>query len=259
MHLWAPDVYEGSPTPVTGFFSVGPKGAAFAALLRVFVCGLGVAPFVDRWTLLWAVAAAASMFVGNLAALVQTNVKRMMAYSSISQAGYILVGVAAAGLETGPGVASVLFYTLAYALTNLGIFAILTHLDQEGVGLEVDDLRGLVHRHPVYAWAMLLFLVSLIGIPPTVGFMGKLFLFKAAAHAGYLWLALIMAINSVISVGYYYRLVRAMFLEDAEKPVLRPSVGIATTMWLSLAGVVMITIFANPVLEWTAEAALMLR
>lgn len=254
MHLWAPDVYEGSPTPVTGFFSVAPKGAAFAAILRVFVGGLGVAPFAERWTIIWAVAAAASMFVGNLTALQQTNIKRMMAYSSIAQAGYVLVGVASSGLQSGPAVSAVLFYVMAYALTNLGIFAILTHMDQEGGWLSIDDFKGLGNRHPVYAWSLLLFFVSLIGIPPTVGFMGKLFLFQAAAQADYLWLALVMAVNSAISVGYYYKVVKVMFLEQSDKPALPRSGAIMTTVVVSVVGVILVTILANPVINWTTNA-----
>ncbi|MFZ5826917.1 MAG: NADH-quinone oxidoreductase subunit N [Bacillota bacterium] len=256
MHLWAPDVYEGSPTPVTGFFSAGPKVAGFAALLRIFVGGLGVAPFVERWTLIWAVLAAASMFVGNITALKQTNIKRMMAYSSIAQAGYILVGVTAAGgLQSSAGVSSVLFYVMAYAITNLGIFAILTHLDQEGGWVTIEDFKGLANRNPVYAWSLLLFFVSLIGIPPTVGFMGKLFLFQAAAGTGYLWLALVMAVNSAISVGYYYGVVKAMFLEESDKPALKGSFGIMTTVVITAAAVVLVTVLANPFINWTSQAA----
>ncbi|MFZ5815000.1 MAG: NADH-quinone oxidoreductase subunit N [Bacillota bacterium] len=255
LHLWAPDAYEGAPTPVTGFFSVGPKGAAFAALLRVFVGGLGVAPFMERWTLIWAVLAATSMFIGNLTALQQTNIKRMMAYSSIAQAGYILVGVAASGLQSSAAVSAVLFYVLAYAITNLGIFAILTHLDQEGGWVSIEDFKGLANRNPIYAWALLLFFVSLIGIPPTVGFMGKLFLFSAAAKSGYLWLALVMAVNSVISVGYYYGVVKAMFLEQSDKPALKGSFGISATVIISIVGVVLVTILANPFVNWATNAA----
>ncbi|MBY6275898.1 NADH-quinone oxidoreductase subunit N [Symbiobacterium thermophilum] len=258
VHQWAPDVYEGAPTPVTAFFSAGPKGAAMAAILRVFVGGLGVAPFTDKWALIWALAAAASMTVGNLVALQQSNIKRMMAYSSIAQAGYILVGVAASGLQSVEGISSVLFYVMAYAVTNLGIFAVLTHMDQEGGWVEVDNYAGLAKRNPLYAWALLLFFVSLIGIPPTVGFLGKFFLFRAAAASGYLWLAVLMAVNSVISVGYYYRVVKVMFLDQSDYPALTPSTGISATVLLSLLGVVALTIFANPFVQWTAQSAALL-
>lgn len=260
MHLWAPDTYEGSPTPVTGFFSVGPKAAAFGAILRIFVVGLGAAEFASRWTVMWAVLAAVSMLIGNLTALMQTNVKRMMAYSSIAQAGYILVGVVAAGShETGAGTAAVLYYVLAYALTNLGIFAVLTHMDQEGGWVEVKDFNGLAQRNPVYAWALLLFFVSLIGIPPTVGFMGKFFLFNAAVETGYLWLALLMAVNSVISVGYYYGMVRAMFLEPAEKPALQASGSTMATVVVSFIGVILVAILASPFIGYTESAAALFR
>lgn len=260
MHLWAPDTYEGSPTPVTGFFSVAPKGAAFAAILRVFVIGLGVSEFVSRWTIMWAVLAVASMFIGNLTAIMQTNVKRMMAYSSIAQAGYILVGVVAAGnLESGAGTAAVLYYIMAYALTNLGIFAVLTHMDQEGGWVTVKDFAGLSQRNPVYAWSLLLFFISLIGIPPTVGFMGKFFLFNAAVGSGYLWLALVMAVNSVISVGYYYGIVKAMFLESADKPALRVNTGVMAAVVISFVGVVLTAVLASPFVGYTESAAALFR
>lgn len=260
MHLWAPDVYEGAPTPVTGFFSVGPKGAAFGAILRVFLVGLGTAQFADRWTLMLAILAAASMFTGNITALVQSNVKRMMAYSSIAQAGYILVGVVAAGsMAGGAGSAAVLFYIMAYAVTNVGIFAILTHMDQEGGWVKVSDFKGLAQRNPLYAWALLFFFVSLIGIPPTVGFMGKFFLFRAAVGSGYLWLAIVMAVNSVISVGYYYGVVKAMFLEPTDQKPLAPSYGAMATVVISFAAVLLITVLANPVVKLTEAAAALIR
>lgn len=261
MHLWAPDAYEGAPTPVTGFFSVGPKGAAFAAILRIFLVGLGVAPLSGKWSIIWAVLATASMFVGNITALLQTNIKRMMAYSSIAQAGYILVGVVAAGgsLGSGKGVGSVLFYVMGYALTNLGIFAILTHMDQEGKWVSVEDFRGLVHRNPFYAITLLICFVSLIGIPPFVGFMGKFFLFNAAVESGYLWLALVMAVNSVISVGYYYGVVKAMFLEESDKQALTTSPGVMATVVISAVGVFVAGIFAGPVIDYVEAAARLLR
>lgn len=260
MHLWAPDAYEGAPTPVTGFFSVGPKGAAFGAILRIFMVGLGVAEFAERWSLIWAILAAASMFVGNLTALMQANVKRMMAYSSIAQAGYILVGVVAAGsLQSGVGTPAVLYYVMAYAITNLGIFAILTHMDQDGGSTSVSDFNGLFQRNPIYAVAMLIFFVSLIGIPPTVGFMGKFFLFQAALKTEYVWLAAIMAINSAISVGYYYGVVKAMFLEKTDKAPLAANSGALFTVVASFVGVILVAILANPFLSFTESAAALIR
>lgn len=259
MHLWAPDVYEGAPTPVTAFFSVGPKAAAFGGITRVFLVGLGAAPFAERWTVIWAVAAAASMVIGNITAIAQTNIKRMMAYSSIAQAGYILVGVTASGLNSGPGVTAVLFYVMAYAMTNLGIFAVLTHMDQEGGWVEINDMKGLFYRKPLYAVAMLFFFISLIGIPPTVGFLGKALLIVAAANSGYVWLAVLMVVTSVFSVGYYYRVVRVMFLEKTDRGPLTPSLPIAATVVISLAAVVLVTVFANPVVQWTTQAAALLR
>ncbi|MDB4897684.1 MAG: nuoN2 [Firmicutes bacterium] len=261
MHLWAPDAYEGAPTPVTGFFSVGPKGAAFGAILRVFVVGMGVAPFAQRWSLVWAVLATASMFLGNLTALMQSNVKRMMAYSSIAQAGYVLVGVVAAGSlhPAGAGTSAVLYYIMAYALTNLGIFAILTHLDQEGGWLTVSDFNGLSQRNPAYAWALMIFFISLIGIPPTVGFMGKFFLFRSAVDAGYVWLAVVMAINSVISVGYYYGVVKAMFLEKSDRAPLPVSGPIIGTVVISFIGVIVMgTVLASQATGITQAAAALL-
>lgn len=259
MHLWAPDVYEGAPTPVTGFFSVAPKGAAFGAILRIFLVGLSVSGLTAKWTLVWAVLATASMFVGNLTALMQSNVKRMMAYSSIAQAGYILVGVVAAGGVTDKGVSAVLYYVLGYVLTNLGIFAVLTHLDQEGGWVNVADFNGLAQRNPLYAWALLISFISLIGIPPTAGFMGKFFLFRAAVGGGYLWLAIIMAINSVISVGYYYGVVKAMFLEKSDKEALPVSGGVMSTVVISLVGVILVGLLASPFIGYAQNAAAMIR
>lgn len=254
MHLWAPDAYEGAPTPVTGFFSVGPKAAALGAILRIFLVGMSASQLSQKWMLVWAVLATASMFVGNLTALSQKNIKRMMAYSSIAQAGYILVGVAAAGL-TNTGSAAVLYYVLGYIFTNLGIFAVLTHMDQEGGWVTISDFNGLAQRNPVYAWSLVLFFVSLIGIPPTVGFMGKFYLFNAAVGSHYTWLAILMAINSVISVGYYYGVVKAMFLEKSEKESLKSNGGVMTAVVVSFVGVLVLGIMAQPFLTYANTAA----
>jgi NADH-quinone oxidoreductase subunit N len=256
VHFWAPDVYEGAPTPVTGFFSVAPKGAAFAALIRIFVIGFGASALAERWSLIWAVLAAASMFVGNLTALMQQNLKRMMAYSSIAQAGYILVGVVASGgLKSGDGIAAVLFYVLSYALTNLGIFAVLTYLEQSEGVQTISDLKGLASRNPLFGWFLLLCFVSLIGIPPTAGFFGKLWLFMAAVKANYLWLALCVAVNSAISVGYYYNVVRAMFIEKSEKEAVKAPTPTALAMLVSAIGIVVVGLLSQPFISYATQAA----
>lgn len=251
-HFWAPDAYEGAPTPVTMFFTVGPKAAAMAALLRVVFMGLPALEPQLMTIAAWA--ALVTMTVGNLTALWQRNIKRMMAYSSIAHVGYMLVGLAA-----GPdGVQGILYYTLAYAVTNLGIFAVITLLDLEGKGAAVDDYLGLVHRSPLLAWTMLIGFVSLIGIPPTAGFVGKLLLFSAAVDNGLAWLAVAMAINSAVSVGYYYGIVRNMFLGKPQTDEALPrSTGLRTTVTVGLIGTLVLGIIVNPVMQWTELAALL--
>lgn len=223
MHMWAPDVYEGAPTPITAFFSVGPKGAAFAALLRVLFVGL--LGFRPGWTTAFAFLAAASMVVGNLAALPQKNLKRMMAYSAIAHAGYVLVGFAAG---TGAGTQAVAYYLLAYVFANLGVFAVIWAVSARGE--ELNDYAGLGRRQPVLAWSMVVHFLSLIGIPPLAGFFGKLYLLSAALERGQVWLALVMVVNSAVSVGYYYGVVRQMFLvmEEGEDKEPHSRVGAET-------------------------------
>src|SRR5580704_6023492 len=225
-HMWAPDVYEGAPTPVTAFLSVGSKAAAFAMLLRIFQEGL---PSMSAdWRLLFEVLAIVSMTVGNLAALTQTNIKRMLAYSSIAHAGYLLIGVVAG---TSRGVTAMLIYLTTYAFMQLGSFAVIVMLRRRDViGDELKDFSGLSFRHPFAAFAMLVFMLSLAGIPPTAGFMGKLWLFGAAIDAGYVWLAVIAVLNSAISLYYYIRIVVFMYVKPqgaGSEVKTTPSLGIA--------------------------------
>lgn len=245
-HFWAPDAYQGAPTPVTAFFSVGPKGAVFAAILRTFIIGL---PAIEpRWAGTFAWIALASMLVGNLTALWQTDIKRMMAYSSIAQAGYLLIGLAVGG----PAVSAVMFYLLAYAVTNLGVFAVIIALDAEGAGTEIKDYAGLSQRAPLLAYALVLFFISLIGIPPTAGFFGKFLLFAAAVEHNLLWLALAMAVNSAVSVGYYYAVVRNMFLvpsPESSRP-FRTEPGLRLAVLIGLAGTLIIGVYAGPFIDW---------
>ena len=211
-HVWTPDVYEGAPTPITAFMSVGPKAAAFAMFLRVFLVGLE--PLTGEWRYLVGGAAALTMVWGNVAALTQDNVKRMLAYSSIAHAGYALLGLMAGGAA---GAQSVLFYMLVYTVTNLGAFGFVVLLESRGfAGETVTDYAGLARKHPLAAFGMLLFLLSLGGIPPTAGFMGKLYLFAAAVNAGYVWLVVVGVVMSAVSLYYYLRIVLQMYLRDGE-------------------------------------------
>ena len=228
-HMWAPDVYEGAPTPVTAFLSVGSKAASFAMLLRLFLEGM---PSLSAdWRILFEVLAIVTMTVGNLAALTQSNLKRMLAYSSIAHAGYLLIGIVAAGAGYTRGVTATLVYLFIYGFMQLGAFGIVILMRHQGViGDELKDLTGLSHRRPVAAFAMLLFMLSLGGIPPTAGFMGKFWLFSSAIEAGFVWLAVIGVLNSAISLYYYIRVIVFMYLKkDAtgDAPVFSPSLALA--------------------------------
>jgi NADH-quinone oxidoreductase subunit N len=237
-HMWTPDVYQGAPTSVTAFMSVGAKAAGFAALGRVVLYAFG--DLQGDWVWLLAILAALTMTVGNLAALRQTNLKRMLAYSSIAHAGYILVGVAAGDVL---GINAVLFYLLGYAFMNVGAFAVIIASGRfEGAkegGESLDDLAGLSARSPGLAAAMTLFMLSLAGIPPLVGFLGKLYVFTAAVQADLTWLAVIGVVNSVVSAYYYLRVVVSMYMREtavagaAKRPVcpaLQVSVGLASVV-----------------------------
>ena len=211
-HAWTPDVYEGAPTPITGFMSVGAKAAGFAALLRVFSYSLGA--IQSEWVTIVAILAALTMIVGNIVAVSQTNLKRMLAYSSIAHAGYILMGVAS-GNQTG--VAGALFYLIAYTFTNVGAFAVLTAMaKQSGEDQTFPTYRGLYRRRPALAVMMLIFMLSLTGIPLTGGFIGKYYLFSAAVEAKLYWLAIIGVLTSVVSAYFYLRVIVEMFMREAE-------------------------------------------
>ncbi|HJZ76385.1 MAG TPA: NADH-quinone oxidoreductase subunit N [Vicinamibacterales bacterium] len=225
-HMWAPDVYEGAPTPITAFLSVGSKAASFAMLIRIFVEGL---PSMSAdWRLLFWVLSIVTMTVGNVAAVTQTNVKRMLAYSSIAHAGYVLMGIVAG---TPRGITATLVYLMVYSFMQLGAFAVVVLLRRSDVaGDELKDFSGLHFRNPFAAFAMLLFMLSLGGIPPTAGFMGKFWLFSAAIDAQYYGLALIGVLNSAISLYYYIRIVVFMYLkQDAtgSEPSTSPAIGLA--------------------------------
>jgi NADH-quinone oxidoreductase subunit N len=219
--VWTPDVYEGAPTPVTALFSAGPKAAAFALLLRIFATVPAATHF---WFWAFWLLAILTMFAGNLGALVQTNLKRLLAYSSIAHAGYILVAFAAVttmadsgGAGARPAYAAVLFYLLSYAVVKIGAFTVVSHLGGAGEKhLSLDDYAGLSQRHPVAAAALSLYLLSLLGLPVTAGFFGKFYIFKAAINSNLIWLAVLMAINSVIGSYYYLRVIVVMYMRDSK-------------------------------------------
>ena len=217
-HVWTPDVYEGAPTAVTAFMAVGVKAAAFAAFARVFVLAFG--RVAASWTgLLW-VLAALTMTVGNVTAVRQRNVKRMLAYSSIAHAGYALVGLVAGGKEGG---AALLFYLAVYSFMTLGAFAVVIALGRSGEpGEDLADWAGAGFRHPILGLSMAVFMLSLAGVPPTAGFAGKFYLFSAAVDAGYVGLAVIGVLNSLVSVYYYLGVLVAMYMVEGERALVPP-------------------------------------
>jgi NADH-quinone oxidoreductase subunit N len=209
-HVWTPDVYQGAPAPVTAFLSVGPKAAAFAILLRLFLGAFPSAGSVGFW-LIW-ISAVLTVCVGNLAALWQTNVKRLLAYSAIAHAGYILVGIAA-GPKEGP--VPVLFYLAVYALMNVAAFILLAHLAGTGERwTRIDDFAGLAYQRPGVAACLTVLMLSLAGFPTTAGFFGKLFLFRAALHANLIGLTIVAVLMSVVSVYYYFSIILVMYMSE---------------------------------------------
>jgi NADH-quinone oxidoreductase subunit N len=251
-HMWAPDAYEGAPTSIAALIATGSKAAAFAALLRVLLSAFRSAP-LDWPLLLWGIAAL-TMTVGNVVALAQQNLKRMLAYSSIAHVGYMLVGVVAGG-SLGHG--SVLFYLLVYTFTTAGAFGVILLLDRDGrEAVQLADYGGLAARHPLPALALSIFLLSLIGIPPTAGFVGKFYLFGAAVKSGYVWLAVIGVLNSAVAAYYYLRLIVFMYMREPEGPptVLAPSLSGALALAVALWGVVQLGVVPGPLFD-LAQAA----
>ncbi len=245
-HVWTPDVYEGSPTPVTAFFSVGPKIAAYGILARIFY--VAFPKFHADWGLIVALVAAATMVLGNVAALLQSNVKRMLAYSSIASAGYALLGVL--GFRTEWGLWGILVYLLAYALMNFGAFSVVILLESRGYAAEsVSDFNGLAQRNMPAALVMLLFLLSLAGVPPTAGFIGKYYLFTAAMKAGYSWLAVLAVLMSAVSIFYYFRIVSAMFFTEGSRAKLASSYALTATVVICAAGTLAIGVLPQPFLS----------
>ena len=259
-HMWTPDVYEGSPTPVAAFMSVGSKAAGFAALTRFLLVALGSQ--YQSWVLILAVLAAITMIVGNVSAIAQSNVKRMLAFSSIGHAGYILMGVLAAGNPSSAsrGIEGFLFYLLAYALTNLGAFAVLIALEQRGeAAWDLADFAGLWGRRPFLATAMALCMFSLAGVPPTAGFWGKFYVFTAAWQSGLQWLAIVGVITSAIAAFFYLRIVVQMFMRDPVREVRGGSDGgLSAGIGLAALGILVFGILPAPVINLIQQSVLAL-
>ncbi len=245
-HMWTPDVYEGSPTPVAAFMSVGTKGAALAALLRVLLLALPV--YQALWLPVLGGLAIVTMLVGNIGAIAQTNVKRMLAYSSIGHAGYILLGVMASSEH---GTESFLFYLLAYALTNLGAFAVVIALEQRGeTAWDLDDFSGLWSRQPMLAVAMGVFMLSLAGVPPTAGFLGKFLVFTAAWESGLEVLALVGVLTSAIAVFFYLRVIVRMFMHEPVREVKPLFYGsLAVTIVIAAGGTLLFGLVPGPLVD----------
>jgi len=259
--LWTPDVYEGAPAPVTALLSTGPKAAAFALALRILASVDAAAP-LWFWAL-WVVAAL-SMCAGNLAAIVQTSVKRMLAYSSIAHAGYILVALTAAAATDHPeaGIAAALFYLVGYALVKMGAFLIVAHLGGPGERrVDIEDFTGLGRRQPAIAACLSLFLLSLLGLPITAGFLGKFYVFNAALESNLIWLAIILALNSVVGSYYYLRVIVAMYMREPAAEIAAQPVPwtLSAVLWIAAAGTVYAGLFPARIIDFAAKAALNIR
>lgn len=253
-HQWAPDAYEGAPTPVTAFLSVGPKAVGFAVLLRVALTALPI--FREAWIPLLAVISIITMTLGNLVALRQTNIKRLLAYSSIAQAGYMLIGLVAVNLTgSSPfaGLNGVLIYLFAYLFTNLGAFICVIAIENATGAVNIEDYAGLVKRAPYVAALFIIFFLSLAGIPPTAGFIGKFFVFGAALREGFLTLAAIGVLNSIVSVFYYFAVIRAAFFLEAKDPSpIRIAPLVTAMLTVTAAMVLLIAVYPQPLINLAA-------
>ena len=254
--IWAPDVYQGAPAPVTLFMSAGPKAAAFAVFVRVFMTAFE--PITSRWEpFVWS-SALLTMIIGNFAALTQTNIKRLLAYSSIAHAGYVMVAVTA---HNQIGIAAVMFYLAAYAFMNIGAFAVITHFSRQGEKfVNVEDLAGLGWKQPVTAGLFAIFLLSLIGVPLTGGFFGKFYIFKAALDAHLVWLAVLGLLNSAVAAYYYLRILVVMYMQEPGEATLSVpplSAGIRTTLWAAALGTLVLGIYPSLVLNFATNSSVL--
>ena len=261
-HMWVPDVYEGAPTPITAYLSVASKAAGFAVILRVFYSAFGLPSWLSLdWGLIFAVLAAIGMTLGNIIAIPQTNIKRMLGYSSIAQAGYLMVGLATMGFSPATdilGRSGLLFFLASYALTNLGAFTAIIAISNKLDSDLIQDYSGMGRRAPLLALALTLCLISLIGMPPAAGFMAKFYIFSGAVQHGLLWLVVIAVINSVISAYYYLRVVKVMWLGEPASEEKVPSSGaLRLALSLSCLGVLLLGIIPGYIMKLAELAAKM--
>ena len=241
--MWVPDVYEGAPTTITAYLSVASKAAGFAVIARILMVAFGMPVWLHNdWSMIIAVLAAVTMTVGNLVAIVQTNIKRLFGYSSIAQAGYLMVGLAAMGLTMGTEenvTGGLVFFLLRYTLTNLGAFIAIIAISNKINSDEIEDYNGMIKRSPMLALALTICLVSLAGLPPTAGLIAKIYIFSGAVDMGLVWLVVIAVINSVISAFYYFKVVKAMWLGS---PATEEKVGASWPEWLALTACVVFVV-----------------
>jgi len=261
-HMWVPDVYEGAPTPITAFLSVGSKAAGFAIITRVFFSAFSLPDALSLdWGLIFAVLAAISMTVGNIVAIPQSNIKRLLGYSSVAQAGYLMVGLATMGLSPAKdvlGQSGIMFFLASYALTNLGAFTAIIAISNKLNSDNIDDYSGMIKRAPLLAAGLTLCLISLIGMPPAAGFMAKFYIFSSAVQHNLLWLVIIAVINSVISAYYYLRIVKVMWLgEPASQEKVPSSRALRLSLLLSCLGVLILGILPGAVMKLAEMAASM--
>lgn len=258
-HMWAPDTYEGAPTSITAFMSSAVKAAALAGLARVFVIALF--PSAEIWEMLWWILAALSMILGNVVAIAQTSLKRMLAYSSISHAGYALIGVVAATQAREVGLAGALFYMFVYLFATMGTFSMVILLTHRGFRSDrIADFAGLGRSAPLAAFIYIIFFLSLAGIPPTAGFVGKLVVFRAAIESGYIVLAVIGVATSAIAAYYYFMVIKTMFMEEAVvQPQLSPSRSLALGLGIMVVATVLLGLFPAVVLNAVTESVKLLQ
>jgi len=250
--MWVPDVYEGAPTPITAYLSVASKAAGFAVVLRVFHAAFGDPVISGDWSMIFAVLGAISMTLGNVVAIAQTNIKRMLGYSSIAHAGYIMVGLAAVSTL---GKSGVLFFLAGYALANLGAFIAIITISNKTGSDQISDYAGMARRSPMVAFILAFCLISLIGIPPTVGFMAKFYIFNAAIQQDLLWLVIVAVLNSVISAYYYLRVVKVMYLgEPSSEEAIPSSIPLRAALAITSLGVLVLGVYPWLVLK-LAETA----